>query len=258
MPTFYRGLPGTIEANPTAPVFISSSTNATPIVVTTATAHGLEPGDYFFITGADDPNAQGPWEAGAVTPTTVTLVKPITGANSVGTMVGGANGMTLALGFADEYAIPSGGDKPNAASINVALEALGDRTQYLEYAKQDARQAPDPGATTGPIALTWQYGNHYVIGPITGNVSLGAVAGPALAARAGQMYSVYVVQDSVGGWTTTWTADFVFGTTYTSVAAAGVGDVTIWLFRSVSGEGDVLVGIHGAHGAALSGHRHSL
>ena len=52
-------------------ISISSSTNATPIVMNTASAHGLVTGDYVVITGhSTNTNANGVWRVGTTTTST--------------------------------------------------------------------------------------------------------------------------------------------------------------------------------------------
>jgi hypothetical protein len=77
-----------MSATAGATVNISSSTNAAPIVVTTASAHGLTVGQTVVVTGhTTNTNANGTWEVSAVgSSTTLTLL------NSTGNGVGGATG----------------------------------------------------------------------------------------------------------------------------------------------------------------------
>lgn len=72
---------------------IISSTNATPIVITTATAHGLVPGDYVSIVNhSANTNANGIWKVGA-TPTTTTFeILQLDGSNTTGNGTGTATG----------------------------------------------------------------------------------------------------------------------------------------------------------------------
>lgn len=81
------GVNGTWTSSPLQPTrSISSSTNATPIVVT-CNAHGYADGDTIVITGHNtNTNANGTWEISNVTTNTFTLV------NSIGNGVGGATG----------------------------------------------------------------------------------------------------------------------------------------------------------------------
>lgn len=73
-------------------VDIVSSTNATPIVVT-ATAHGLDNGDFVQIADHEtNTAANGVWKVANKTVDTFELTDPVSGANSVGNGVGGATG----------------------------------------------------------------------------------------------------------------------------------------------------------------------
>ena len=72
-----------------AEVSISSSTNATPIVVTTSTNHGLNNGDYIRVYDhTTNTTANGTWKVANKTLNTFQLTEPETGANSVGVGVG--------------------------------------------------------------------------------------------------------------------------------------------------------------------------
>lgn len=77
---------------------ISSSTNASPIVVT-ATSHGFSNGDLVFIDGhATNTSANGLWAITSVATNTFTLTDYISGANSTGNGVGGATGYAVCIG----------------------------------------------------------------------------------------------------------------------------------------------------------------
>lgn len=133
MSTQFGGEPAVAQNALPVAVNISSSTNATPVVIATATDHGLKVGDYFVCEGADEPAINAvPLMAGAVTATTVVALLAPAGTNTVGTLAGAANGTLRATGFGVTYAIPSDTtDGMTAASVNVAFEALGDRTSFL-------------------------------------------------------------------------------------------------------------------------------
>ena len=81
-------------------ILIVSSTNATPIVVTTTT-HNLSNGDLVSITGhTTNTAANGIWKVAGVAATTFQLTNPVDGTNSVGNGVGGATGSAVVLGGA--------------------------------------------------------------------------------------------------------------------------------------------------------------
>lgn len=78
---------------------ISSSTNATPIVVTTAVAHGYTTGDIVYIADhTTNTSGNGVWQIGAAAGSTFSLLDPVTGGNSTGNGVGGATGYAVNLG----------------------------------------------------------------------------------------------------------------------------------------------------------------
>ena len=76
-----------------AAINISSSTNATPIVITTASAHGLVTGDYVSVAGHNtNTNARGVWRVGTTPTGTTFQILQIDGTNTTGNGVGGATG----------------------------------------------------------------------------------------------------------------------------------------------------------------------
>lgn len=122
MPSTYYGIPGNV-VYPTA-VNISSSTNASPIVVTTASAHGLQTGDLADIQGHAVNTA-----ANGVRTVTRTGANSFSINSSTGNGAGGATGTVQPINYGAGYNIPSDGtDARNAASVNVPFQALGDRS----------------------------------------------------------------------------------------------------------------------------------
>jgi hypothetical protein len=76
-----------------AAINISSSTNATPIVVTSSAAHGLATGDYVsIISHTTNTNANGVWLVGTTPTSTTFQILQIDGSNTTGNGVGGATG----------------------------------------------------------------------------------------------------------------------------------------------------------------------
>jgi len=68
---------------------ITSSTNATPIVVTTAVAHGFSNGDLVYVDGiATGTSGNGLWTITAASGSVFSLTDPVSGANAVGNGVG--------------------------------------------------------------------------------------------------------------------------------------------------------------------------
>ncbi len=132
MSTIYDGQPSDLLPLP-GTVNIGSSTHTSPIQVTTSTAHGLASGDWVQVIEHQTNTAlNGTWAV------TVTGTNTFLAATSVGNGAGGASGTVQSMAFSAStapggpgYAIPSDGDAINAASVNVALESLGDRTALL-------------------------------------------------------------------------------------------------------------------------------
>ena len=136
MPSQINGLPLNIASSMPAQVNIASSTNTTPIQVTTSTPHGLTSGDGVDIRGhRTNTSANGTWISTVIGPSSLSLV------GSAGVGVGGATGTLQSLALGPTFPVPSDGDPRNAASVDAALEALADRTAWL-------------GLYTGAYALT--------------------------------------------------------------------------------------------------------
>lgn len=101
---------------------ITSSTNATPIVVTTAVSHGFTTGDLVYVDGiTTGTSGNGFWLIAAASGSVFSLTDPITGANSVGNGVG-SGGYCVNLG-------PSGSadffDDFDAALIGAKVNLTG-------------------------------------------------------------------------------------------------------------------------------------
>lgn len=113
-------------------VIISSSTNATPIVITTSAAHGLVAGDYVSIAShTTNTNANGIWKVGTVPTATTFQILQIDGSNTTGNGVGPGTGnvtkannlvVKTATALVQNIALCGGrGQKPAwTASANVA------------------------------------------------------------------------------------------------------------------------------------------
>jgi len=132
-------------------ILISSSTNATPIVVTTAT-HNLSNGDLVSIPGhVPNTSANGIRKVAGVTGTTFQLTNPVDGTNSVGNGVGGATGSAVVLGgvstvgkvYTDVVA-SIGGSKVNLTSPTV-VDGVADAA--------DTTFSAVSGATVEAIAI---------------------------------------------------------------------------------------------------------
>lgn len=104
---------------------ITSSTNATPIVVTTAVAHGFTNGDIVYVDGiTTGTSGNGLWVITAASGSVFSLTDPVTGGNAVGNGVG-SGGYCVNLGpsasgdFFDDFDAALVGSKVNLASRTI-------------------------------------------------------------------------------------------------------------------------------------------
>ena len=153
--------------NAVTPVAISSSTNATPTVIT-ATAHGLVTGDRVLIQGhATNTNANGIFKVTKITADTFSLQDEFTGANIAGNGVGGGTGFCMkapvVLYTSDFKAIDFTVFTSGTATTNV--------TPFVSNGKLDADSTsprfdyPNMGAT---ISKTNPYGSANFVDLIDG------------------------------------------------------------------------------------------
>ncbi len=144
-----------------APSFISSSTNATPIVITTSSAHGLVAGDYVVVTGhSTNTNANGVWRVGTTPTGTTFQILQIDGTNTTGNGVGGATGnVTKANNLVVKTATP--------LVQNIALcGGLGQKPQWTASAN----------VTTAQNTVVWKEGNSSTEVNILGAFTTGKAA----------------------------------------------------------------------------------
>ncbi len=126
MPSQYWGVPAPLDAFLPTPKNIASSTNASPIVVTTSSPHGMKTGDSVMIHGhSTNAAANGSWRIVVLSTTTFRLL------GSTGSGIGTAVGTAHLQGFGSGTQLPSAGDDLTVASVNVPLEYLLDRTAEL-------------------------------------------------------------------------------------------------------------------------------
>ena len=93
------GRPGSVN--------ISSSTNATPIVITTTVSHNLVTGDYVVVTGhTTNTNANGVWLVGATPASNRFTILQIDGTNTTGNGVGAGGNATNADNLVVKTASP--------------------------------------------------------------------------------------------------------------------------------------------------------
>ena len=124
MSSNYQGLASNVTFGLTAT--INAATNASPIVCTTSASHNFASGDSVYVYGATgNTAANGLWTITVLSATTFSL----TGSTGNGTFTGTATAADVSL--TPYGTIPSDGDPPTAASVNVMLQLLADRTQFL-------------------------------------------------------------------------------------------------------------------------------
>lgn len=105
--------------------FILSTTPTDPIEVTTLAPHLMTTGDTVWINNAADVGANG------VFPVIVTAADKFQLVGSTNDGGGGTAGEFFPLTFDSTFQMPADGDPRDAASVDIALEALADRTAWL-------------------------------------------------------------------------------------------------------------------------------
>lgn len=136
--TAYYGQPqGIISTTPPTALNIASSTNATPIVVTTSTSHSLQTGQLVIVHGhLLNTNANGVRLVTVLTTTTFSL-QSVAGASIPTTgVIGGATGTVQSMAFPGMDLPQDAVTNIDAASVNVPFEALADMTAWLAYRVQ--------------------------------------------------------------------------------------------------------------------------
>jgi hypothetical protein len=124
MSTTESGDPGTV-ANSLAAT-INGATNATPIVISTTAAHLFSDNDTVVVASVGgNTAANGTWKITWLSSTTFSLD------TSVGSGAYTSGGTATDVSLTPAFTIPADGDDLDAASANVAFEALADRTQFL-------------------------------------------------------------------------------------------------------------------------------
>jgi hypothetical protein len=152
---------GTVpQATAPAPVAIASSTNASPIAVTTAAPHGYNNGDNVEITGHDQTAANGFWII------SVTGASSFTLAGSTGSGVGTATGQAQDYSVNPTLTSPGDGDLATAASVNVSIQGTANAIPYLNrrvgafnlhaiYSAADFTSQTNTVSSTALTTSTW-------------------------------------------------------------------------------------------------------
>jgi len=130
---------------------ISSSTNATPIVVTTSAAHGFTNGDLVYIADhTTNTCANGIWAITAASGSVFSLTNPVSGANSVGNGVGGATGYAVNLG---PSAVADNWDDFSAAIVGTKQNLSGKTVTAGVADAADVTFTSVTGATVEAVAI---------------------------------------------------------------------------------------------------------
>lgn len=205
----------------TAVAQISSSTNATPIVVT-ATAHGFSNGDIVYIGDhAGNLSGNGVWQITGVSTNTFSLTDPITGSNAVGSGVGTATGYAVNLGpssssgFYNKFGSCQVGSKVNLTGCTI--------TQGVADAN-DVTFTSVSGASVEAVMILRDTGNNSTseaIALITGRHIVTCAATTAASA------TVIPVERLNAGIASGQALAFSNGATATLSSAAAAGDRTI-------------------------------
>jgi len=108
---------------------VTGATNASPIVITTSANHLFATGDRVIVASVGgNTAANGEFYITKISATTFSLD------GSTGNGAYTAGGTAACVTLTPQFTIPADGDNLDAASVNVALEALADRTQILALA----------------------------------------------------------------------------------------------------------------------------
>lgn len=166
MATQYAGLPGNETRGAT--LTVSDATNATPIVVQTTAAHGLQTGERVVISGVQGNVAANGAFYVAVTAADAFALYDLWAGGAVAAPVAGSGAYTLggsvqAQGWASTLQLPSDGDAINASSVNTATEGEGDREAWLiertggyrlvEFVEYGIVANPGSNTTTAPAGV---------------------------------------------------------------------------------------------------------
>lgn len=148
-------------------VVAATGNGVSPIVLTTAAAHGLTAGEFVWVTGVEgNTAANGQWFVDPTAANTLALYgnwsggAPATPSTGNGAWTSG--GSVRPQGWVATTTLPSDGDAPSAASVNVPLEAVIDRAGWTAYALPRCRMisakrlylsAATPTTSTGLIGV---------------------------------------------------------------------------------------------------------
>lgn len=108
---------------------VIDATFATPVVIQTSVPHLYASGDYVSVSGV-----VGNTGANGFYPITVIDADHFSLTGSIGTGAWVSGGTAIDVSLTPQFTVPSDADARNAASVNVAFQALADRTQFNSLA----------------------------------------------------------------------------------------------------------------------------
>lgn len=196
---------------------ITGATNATPIVITTGSAHGFANGDIVFIDGVlGNTSANGIWQIASASGSNFNLVDPVSGINVVGSGAYTSGGYVVNLGptfsFWSDYSATVVGT-PGALSSKTVTQGVFDAA--------DQTFTNVTGSTVQAIAIykdTGTAGTSRMIAFIAGKV---AVTCDTQAASTATSIAVEPLKAAIPNGTT---LAFSNGASATLSAAANAGD----------------------------------
>ena len=147
MSTIYNGVPTNVSNSNSQTISAVGGTSPAPFLVTTASSHGFQTNDTVAISGTSV--CDGNWTVTVTGLTTFTL----NGSTASGTA---SSGTAVDISLAPAITIPSDGDAFTVSSVNTALQALIDRTQFLN---KNAAVFTASGTFVVPTGVTnmWTY-----------------------------------------------------------------------------------------------------
>lgn len=156
MSTQYNGAPGNLTL-PSSVLSVNNASNVSPIQITTSTAHGMTTGDVVDVYNVQgNTAANGRWVANVQSSLTFELYFA-NGTASTGNGAYTSGGSALPRSFGSTFAIPSDGDAEDAASVNVSLQVLADRSAWSSTSFG--------GAAGAPSFMLWQHSTSFLADP---------------------------------------------------------------------------------------------
>lgn len=233
---------------------ISGATNATPIVVTTTTPHGLQTNEIVAITGVTgNTAANGTFIAVVLSGSTFALTAYPGGSNVAGSGAYVSGGTLQSLGYGVTVPVPNDvTDMMQAGSVNVPHEAELDRLAYLMYragpnGTLESTKVDRAGDTmTGDLHFAQTKG---IVMDGSGGIINGTVS-------AGGTWTVAGSWAWTGGTSSLVANDQL--TTGSDSLALFQGRKRLWRARANIADGNKTIGVHSGTGVDYDGDRFNL